>query len=251
MHNVFRTIRNTNINMCANSLQFLKDKFSCQCASLAPWPQIRYLTQLYWVVGYSYTLQLSKLNFFSEVSKNMVYFLFNHSAMSNSLQPHGLQHAGVSVLPYSRSLLILMFIESVVASSHLILCCLLLLPSVFPSIRVFSNEQLDMPVFIVNEEKVDVLLEFSCFFCDPRDAENLISGFSAFSKSSLYILKFSVHLLLKPSLKDFEHYLDSMRTSLVAQMVKHLPTVWETQVWSLGGEDPLKKEMATHSSTLA
>ena len=40
-------------------------------------------------------------------------------------------------------------------------------------------------------------------------------------------------------------------TSLVAQMVKHLPTVWETQVWSLGWEDLLEKEMATHSSTLA
>ena len=63
---------------------------------------------------------------------------------------------------------------------------------------------------IVNETEVDVFLEFSCIFYDPADAGNLICGPSAFSKSSLYILKFSVHVLLKPSLKDFEHYLASM-----------------------------------------
>ena len=63
---------------------------------------------------------------------------------------------------------------------------------------------------IVNEEEVDVFLELSCFFNDPMDVGNLISGSSAFSKSSLYVWKFSVHILLNPSLKDFEHYLASM-----------------------------------------
>ena len=62
---------------------------------------------------------------------------------------------------------------------------------------------------IVNEE-VDVFLELPCFFNDPTDVGNLISGSSAFSKSSLYVWKFSVHILLNPSLKDFEHYLASM-----------------------------------------
>ena len=59
-------------------------------------------------------------------------------------------------------------------------------------------------------DETDVFLEFSCFFHDPMDAGNLISGSSAFSKSSLNIWKFSVHILLKPSLKDFENYLASM-----------------------------------------
>ena len=54
---------------------------------------------------------------------------------------------------------------------------------------------------IVN--KADVFLQLSCFFYDPTDIGSLISGGSAFSKSSLYIWKFSVHVLLKPSLKDF------------------------------------------------
>ena len=63
---------------------------------------------------------------------------------------------------------------------------------------------------IVNETEVDVFLEFSCFFYDPMDVSNLISGSSAFSKSSLYIWNFLVLVLLKPSLKDFEHYLASM-----------------------------------------
>ena len=62
---------------------------------------------------------------------------------------------------------------------------------------------------IVNEAEVDVLLEFPCFFYDPTDVGNFISGSSAFYKYSLYIWNFSVHVLLKPSLKDFEHYLAS------------------------------------------
>ena len=63
---------------------------------------------------------------------------------------------------------------------------------------------------VVSDAEVDAFLEFSCFFYDPTGVGNLISGFSAFSKSSLYIWKFSVHKLLKPSLEDFEHYLASM-----------------------------------------
>ena len=63
---------------------------------------------------------------------------------------------------------------------------------------------------VVNKAEVDVFLEFSCFFCDPVNVGSLISGSSAFSKSSLNIEKFSVHILLKPDLKDFEHNLISM-----------------------------------------
>ena len=63
---------------------------------------------------------------------------------------------------------------------------------------------------IVNETEVDVFLEFPCFFFDPMNVGNFISGCSAFSKYSPYIWKFSVHILLKPSLKDFEHYIASM-----------------------------------------
>ena len=63
---------------------------------------------------------------------------------------------------------------------------------------------------LVNKAEVDVFLELSCLFDDPTDVGNLISGSSAFSKSSLYIWTFLVHVLLKSSLKDFEHYLASM-----------------------------------------
>ena len=58
---------------------------------------------------------------------------------------------------------------------------------------------------VVNEAEVDVLLESSFFFYDPTDVGNFISGPSAFSLSSLYIWKFSGQILLKPSLKNFEH----------------------------------------------
>ena len=123
---------------------------------------------------------------------------------------------------------------------------------------------------IVNKAEIDVFLELSCFFDDPVDVGNLISGSSAFSKTSLNIWKFMVHVLLKPGLQNFEHYLlvcemsaivqefeHSLAlpffgmASLVAQRLKHLPAMREMWVQSLGWEDPLEKEMATHSSTLA
>ena len=63
---------------------------------------------------------------------------------------------------------------------------------------------------IVNKAEIDVFLELSCFFDDPADVGNLISGSSAFSKSSLNIRKFTVHILLKPGLKNFEHYFTSV-----------------------------------------
>ena len=63
---------------------------------------------------------------------------------------------------------------------------------------------------IVNEAEVDIFLEFSCFFSDPMDVDNLITGSSVFSKSSLKIWKFSVHVLLKPSLENFGQYFTSM-----------------------------------------
>ena len=72
---------------------------------------------------------------------------------------------------------------------------------VFHTVKGFS---------IVNEAEVDVFLELSCLFYDPSDVGNVISGFSAFSKYSLNIWKFSVHVLLKPGLENFEHYFTSM-----------------------------------------
>ena len=63
---------------------------------------------------------------------------------------------------------------------------------------------------IASKAKVDVFLELSCFFDDPVDVGNLISGFSAFSKSILNIWKFTVHVLLKPGLENFEHCFASM-----------------------------------------
>ena len=63
---------------------------------------------------------------------------------------------------------------------------------------------------VVNKAEVDVFLEFSCFFNDPPDVDNLISGSSAFSKSSFNIWKFTAHVLLKPGLENFEHYIASV-----------------------------------------
>ena len=105
----------------------------------------------------------------------------------------------------------------------------------FPSFKEFSTVCCDphsQRFSIVNEAELGVFLEFPWFLHDPMNVGNLISGSSAFPKPSLYICRFLVHKLLKPSLKDFEHY-------------------FETWVQSLGREDPLEKEMAIHSSILA
>ena len=74
--------------------------------------------------------------------------------------------------------------------------------AVIHTVKVFS---------VVKEAEGDAFLEFPCFFDDPVDVGNLISDSSAFSKSSLYIWNFSVHILLKPSLRDFENNLAVMR----------------------------------------
>ena len=63
---------------------------------------------------------------------------------------------------------------------------------------------------IVNKAEIDVFLELSCFFDDPAVVGNLISGSSAFCKTSLNIWKFEVHVLLKPGLENFEHYFISV-----------------------------------------
>ena len=63
---------------------------------------------------------------------------------------------------------------------------------------------------IVNKAEIDIFLELSCFFNDPEDVGNLISGSSAFSKTSLNIWNFTVHVLLKSGLENFEHYFTSV-----------------------------------------
>ena len=83
----------------------------------------------------------------------------------------------------------------------------------FPSLSEFSKFIVIHTVEgfgIVNKAEIDVFLELSCFFDDPADVGNLISGSSAFSKTSLNIWKFTVQVLLKSGLENFEHYFSSM-----------------------------------------
>ena len=84
---------------------------------------------------------------------------------------------------------------------------------VFPSLSEFPRFTVIHTVQgfgIVNNAEMDVFLELSCFFHDPKDVGNLISGSSAFSKTSLNIRKFTVHILLKPGLENVEHYFTSV-----------------------------------------
>ena len=78
---------------------------------------------------------------------------------------------------------------------------------------------------IVNKAEIDAFLELSCFFHDPVDVGNLISGSSAFSKTSSNIRKFTVHILLKPGLENFEHYFTSMSDEYSKQGSR--PSPWK------------------------
>ena len=88
---------------------------------------------------------------------------------------------------------------------------------------------------IVNKPEIDVFLELSCFFHDPVDVANLISGSSAFSKISLNIRKFTVHILLKPGLENFEHYFTSVWDECnCAVVLAFLANHFETQSLEAG-----------------
>ena len=76
----------------------------------------------------------------------------------------------------------------------------------FPQLIVIHTVE---DLSVVNKAEIDVFLELSCFFDNVADVGNLISGSSAFSKTSLNIRKFMVHILLKPGLENFEHYFTS------------------------------------------
>ena len=101
---------------------------------------------------------------------------------------------------------------------------------------------------IVNKAEIDVFLELSCFFNDPADVGNLVSGSSAFSNTSLNIWKFMVHVLLKPGLENFEHYFTSMGYECNFT-VGSLSILWHCL--SLGKENPLEEGISAHSSILA
>ena len=98
--------------------------------------------------------------------------------------------------------------------------CPVLTVASWPAYRWYSHVFQNFPQLIVihtakdfgtvNKAEIDVFLEVSCFFNDPADVGNLISGSSAFSKTSLNIWKFRVHVLLKPGLQNFEHYFASV-----------------------------------------
>ena len=78
---------------------------------------------------------------------------------------------------------------------------------------------------IVNKAEIDVFLELSCFFNDPADVGNLISGSSTFSKTSLNIWKFMVHVLLKPGLENFEHYFTTEWEICTIALISHASKV--------------------------
>ena len=83
---------------------------------------------------------------------------------------------------------------------------------------------------LVNKAEIDAFLELFCFFHDPADVGNLISGSSAFSKTSLNILKFMVHVLLKPGMENFEHYFTTVWDEcncLVVWVFFHIAFLWD------------------------
>ena len=117
---------------------------------------------------------------------------FSHLVVANSLRPHESQHTRPPCPPPTPGLH-----SDSCPSSH---WCH---PAISSSVTVKGFG-------IVKKAEIDVFLELFCFFHDPADVGNLISGSSAFSKTSLNIREFTVHVLLKPGLENFEHFFTSM-----------------------------------------
>ena len=104
---------------------------------------------------------------------------------------------------------------------------------------------------IVNKAEVDIFQEFSCFFYDPTDVGNLISGVSAFSKSSLNIWRFTVHILLKPGLEIFEHYFASVwdeHNCVVVWTFFGISLFWD---WNENGPFPVLWPLLSYPHLLA
>ena len=153
----------------------------------------------------------------------------------------------------SQSLLKLMSIESVMPSNNLILCCpLLLLPSIFPRVRIFSNESAlcirwpnywNFSFSICPSNGYSGLISFRVDWFDLLAVQGTLKSLLQHHTSKASIFRCSAFFMV--------HLSHPWETSLVAQMVKRLPTMRETRVQSLGWEDSLEKAMASHSSTLA
>ena len=124
------------------------------------------------------------------------------------------------------------YLEPVSCSMSSSNCCFLICIQVFEEageVVWYSHLFQNFPQFIVihtvkgfgivNKAEIDVFLELSCFFHDPSDVGNLISGSSAFSKTSLNIWKFMVHVLLKAGLENFDHYFSSMGVQLCGSLI--------------------------------
>ena len=104
---------------------------------------------------------------------------------------------------------------------------------------------------IGNKAEVDVFLELSCFFCDPKDVGNLISGSSTFCKSSFNIWKFSVHVQLKPGLENFEHYFASVWDEcnfVVAWILFGITFLWD---WNVNWPFPVLWPLLSFPNLLA
>ena len=163
---------------------------------------------------------------------------WSRSVTSDSSQPHGLQPtrllrpwgffrqeywSGLPLPSPTALMYYFSYLEPVCCSmSSSNCCCLIFIPISQEAGQVvwYAHLLKNFPQFfvihtvkgigIVNKAEIDVFLELSCFFHDLADVGNLISGSSAFSKTSLNIWKYTVHVLLKPRLENFEHYFTSM-----------------------------------------
>ena len=104
---------------------------------------------------------------------------------------------------------------------------------------------------IVNKAEIDVFLELSCFFYDAADVGNLISGSSAFSKTSLNIWKFRVHVLLEPGLNNFEHYLTCMWDECNCAVVWAFFAIAFLWDWNANGPFPVLWPLLSFPNVLA
>ena len=207
-------------------------------------------------------------------SIQILMYQFSHSVVSTSLRTHSTPwttaHQASLSITNSQSLSKLISIQLVMPSNHLILCCPLLLPSVFQMSHIRWPKYWSFSFNIIPSNEHSGLISFRMDWLDLLAVQGTLKSLLQHHSLKASILRHSVFFIVQLSYPymttgktialtrwTFVGKVISLlfnmlpRLVLVAQTVKRLPVMRETQVQSLGWEDPLEKEMATHSSILA
>ena len=199
-------------NLTAAPSRLIKDDLFLKSASLVLFPNLTFSNFLTLQSVYLKLLIFLPANLIPACASSSLAFRMMYSACKLNKQGDNIQPWHTPILIWNQSVVSCTVLTVASWPAYIFLRMQVRWSGICISLRNFHSLwwSIVKGFGIVNKAEVGVFLELSCFFDDPADVGNLISGSSAFLKSSLNIWKFTVHVLLKPGLENFEHYFASM-----------------------------------------